>query len=701
MRFVVIVALGLLSAPRLGAQDTRPPATRAGSVVDTMHGVAVPDPYRWLESLDAPEVKRWVTAQDSHARQLLAARAMRERFERRLTELWNVPRVEGPVVQEAGYIFHRRNTGLQRQSVIMARDTTGARVVLDPNRLSPDGSVALTDFSPSPDGARYAYALAAGGSDWQVVHLRDHRSQRALPDTLRWVKFSALSWTGDGGGFYYSRYPAPTGGDTLGARLAGHALYYHVAGTPQSQDRPVFAVSGEPETLVQGRASHDGRWLFVTLHRGTETRNRLLVADLVNARRPNVAAEPRAVFDTADARYEPLGVANGMLYVLTDRDAPRRRIVAVRAAAARAERLTSIVPERNVTIEQAVLLRDRIVLHVLQDARSRLAVVGLDGRTMGEVALPGQGAVEWVSGRSDGGTLLFAFTSPLHPTTIYRWDGTGAPAPLEVSRSSFVATPYETRQHFVMGRDSTRIPVFVTSRKGAARDGTSPTWLTAYGGFGWSMPPAWSPAIAAWLEAGGTWVSANLRGGGEYGEAWHRAGMLGAKQRVFDDFVAVAEWLVEQRYTSRDRLAIAGESNGGLLVGAVMEQRPELFGAALPGAGVMDMLRYHRFSVGAAWIPEYGSPEHGEAFRWLRAYSPVHNTKRGTCYPRTLVTAAERDDRVVPSHSYKFTAALQAAQGCARNPIVLRVETHGSHGWRAVDRQIEEWADKLGFAWQP
>ncbi|HEX5633347.1 MAG TPA: prolyl oligopeptidase family serine peptidase, partial [Gemmatimonadales bacterium] len=410
-------------------------------------------------------------------------------------------------------------------------------------------------------------------------------------DTLRGVRQSAISWTRDGGGFYYSREG--------GAARAGHALWYHAAGTAQSQDRLVLAVPDEPGTLVRGRASDDGRWLFVTLHRGADVRNRLLVADLVDARRPNVAAVPRALFDSANARHEPLGVVNGMLYLLTDRDAPRRRIVAVPVGVAPATRLTSIVPERAMPIEGAVLLRDRIVLHVLQDVRSRLFVVGLNGRAMGEIALPEGSSVEWMTGRQDGTVLHVAVTSPLQPSTVLRWDGSSVPAALEGARLAFDPLPYETRQHFVVASDGARIPVFVTAPRRVARDSSRHAWLTAYGAFGVTLRPAFANAIPAWLEAGGIWVSAHVRGGGEYGSTWHRAGMREGKRRGIDDFVAVAEWLVAQGYTTRERLAIAGEGHGALLVSAAAQQRPELFGAVLPEGGVGDLLRFHRIGSGA------------------------------------------------------------------------------------------------------
>lgn len=675
------------------------PETRKGDVVDQYGTTRIADPYRWLEDLDSPEVGAWVAAQNAVTVAHLDALPLRDRLKARLTELWDYPRTSLPIV-ENGRLFYSRNTGLQRQSPIYVR--TGVfdppSLVIDPNLLSPDGSVSLAQYAPSPDARLVAYAIAVGGADWETLRVRNVATGEDLADTIAWVRFSGLSWTRDSKGFFYSRYPEPPAGKALAAALAHQAIYYHRVGTAQSDDVLIYQRQDHPEWIVNASVSEDGRYVFIRTFRGADNNNQLHVINLGNPARPKITAPIKPIVETLDAEFTPIGNYHTRVYLRSDKDAPNRRIIAIDLENIDSGAWKIVVPEQRHAIENAALVGGRIVVHSLVDVQSRIQAFSLDGALEGDIPLPGVGAVSAMYGRSDACDVWFTFSSPLSPATVYRYDlDARSRVAFEAPMPPIDASRFETRAMFAASKDGTRVPFFLTGMKGLPQDGRNPTMLYGYGGFSISVLPFYRSDVPAWLELGGVFVTVNMRGGAEYGEAWHKAGSLERKQNVFDDFIAVAEHLVRERYTSPRHLGIMGGSNGGLLVGAVMEQRPDLFAAALPAVGVMDMLRYDKFTGGTLWATEYGSSSDPRQFAYLIKYSPLHNVRAGTCYPATLVTTADYDDRVVPSHSFKFIAALQAAQACDR-PVLIRVETRGSHAYRPTDRLIAEKADQWAFA---
>ena len=691
------IAAGCLSRETKEA-GLKYPVARKDAVVEDYSGSKIADPYRWMEALDSKEVADWVAVSNAVTEPYLASLSLRESFNKRLTELWNYPRVGFPVV-EAGHLFYSRNSGLQRQAPVFVRTSISAKpvLVIDPNEISADGSQSLAQWVPSPDAKLLAYGLAEGGADWQAIRVRDIASGKDLADELKWMRFSEISWTKDNKGFYYSRYPEPPKNKVLEAALSAHALYYHRVGTPQSKDALVYERKDLPGWIINGAVSQDGRYLFVLMFQGAENRNRLYVADLGRADAPKIDAPLRPIEEKDDAEYLPLGNQGTTLFVRSDKNAPNRTVLATPLNGA-APAWKTIVPERKEAIEGAGIVAGRLVAQYLMDVQSRLSMFGFDGMALGDIELPGAGTIGSMGGRADGSTVWYTFTSPLAPSTVYAFDvKAGKSTSFEAAIPPVDASAYETKALFATSKDGTRVPLFVTAKKHLALDGNNPTMLYGYGGFSVSMLPAYRQDVPAWLERGGIWVTASLRGGAEYGEAWHKAGMLEKKQNVFDDFIAAAEYLVKEKYTSPSRLGIMGGSNGGLLVGVVMQQRPDLFAVALPAVGVMDMLRYDKFTGGRLWTTEYGSASNPAQFPFLIKYSPVHNVKPGTCYPATLITTADHDDRVVPSHSFKFAAAMQAAQACAK-PILIRVEVQGSHGYRPTDKLIAERADEWAFA---
>jgi len=682
------------------AQRIRYPATARDRTVDDYHGTRVPDPYRWLEDLNSERTAAWVKEQNAVTEQYLSSLPQRATLLKRMTALWNYPRTSVPRRLSSNVLFYQRNSGLQRQGVVVARSSaqTPPKVIIDPNAMWPAGDTALAQFEPAPDGRHIAYGVSAGGADWQDVRIRRVRDRRDLSDVLHWVRFSGLSWTKDGKGFFYSRYPARAEATKLSAALAHQKVYYHRLGTPQSADVLVFERPDLPTWFVSGMASEDGRYLFLYLSRGADARNRLYVMDLRDPKAPNVKGTIRPIVEEDDGEYSVIGNVGTTLYLRTDLNAPRRRVVAVDLARPDRANWKTIVPQGPTAIAEVGLTQSTLVVNRLVDVSSELSLVSLQGRAVGRVPLPGPGSVAGLGVTRDASSFYFAFTSHLYPTTVLRYDATTKRStPFEARKLAFTPSEYETHRVFSTSKDGTRIPLFVSHRKGLARNGENPTLLYAYGGFAVDLVPSFSPAALAWMEQGGVFVTASLRGGAEYGEEWHQAGMKEKKQNVFDDFIGAAEYLIKEKYTSSNRLVINGGSNGGLLVGAVMTQRPELVAVAMPQVGVLDMLRYHKFTGGAAWATEYGSADDPVAFRYLSAYSPLHRIKPGTCYPATIVTTADHDDRVVPSHSYKFTAALQRAQDCDK-PVLIRVETKGSHGYRPTDKLIAEMADLMAFA---
>ena len=649
--------------------------------------------------MDSAESKGWVAAENKLTFGYLEKIPSREAIRKRLTEIWDYPKTGVPF-REAGRLFFSRNTGLQKQSVIYSQSSLAAPpvVLLDPNTFSPDGSVALAGYSVSPAGNYLAYGRSEGGSDWTEFRVRELSSGRELPDRIRWSKFSSPSWTHDGKGFFYSRYPEPSEGKEIESAALHHRIYYHTVGTPQEKDRLIFELQDKPDWIAVGGVSEDGRYLVVYAAKGTDPKNQLYLMDLKDSKSPDLTRAVRPFIIENDASYSPLGISGGKLYVQTDLEAPKRRIVAVDLHSPSRDRWKTVVPEAKEVIEDSLLAGGKLAAHYLVDVKSEVSLFSLQGKRLGSLPLPGIGSVSGLSGRNDTQEVFFSFASVLIPPTVFRYDlAASKRAPFAETKVAFDPSPYETTQVFYPSRDGTKIPMFITARKGMARDGGNPVLMYAYGGFDVSQRPQFHPASVAWLEMGGVFAVPNLRGGGEYGEEWHRAGMLEKKQNVFDDFVAAAAYLTKERISSPGRLAIWGGSNGGLLVGAAMTQRPDLFAVALPEVGVLDMLRYHKFSAGVFWVTEYGSSEDEKGFRTLLAYSPLHNLKPGTCYPATLVTTADHDDRVVPCHSFKFTAALQAAQGCD-HPVLIRVETQASHGYSPTDKRIAEISDLLAFA---
>jgi prolyl oligopeptidase len=684
------VALAAAAQPAPGY----PPA-RVVDHTDDYHGTKVPDPYRWLEELAAPEVKGWVEAQNARSQPFLAAIPARKRLIDRLTTLWNYERYEVPF-EEGGRYFFRKNDGLQNQSVLYVMDRWGAepRVLVDPNTFSKDGTVALGAVVPSPDGRYLAYSVQDGGTDWRTWKVRDVSSGADAADFLDDTKFTTVSWSRDSKGFYYSRYPRAPGAARADDQKAV-TVWYHRLGTAQSDDRPVYDL-GHPTRNPYATVTEDGRYLVIGVFDGYDT-NALHYLPL-DAASPRPEGPPVKLLDAWDALYTYLGNDGPVLFIQTTRDAPNSRIVAIDLTPPGPGEPSTIVAEAGEPIEQASYVGGRLVVQYLKDARSRVQVFGKDGAPVREVALPGIGTAGGFGGHPDRTETFFSFVSFTSPIAIYRLDvTTGRAEPFRQARVPADLSAYETKQVFYTSRDGTRVPMFIVHRKGIALDGSNPTLLYGYGGFKSSETPYYATSRTVWLEMGGVLAVANLRGGGEYGEAWHLAGTKLKKQNVFDDFIAAAEYLVREKYTRPARLAIQGGSNGGLLVGAVLNQRPDLFGAALPAVGVMDMLRYHTASANARqWSSDFGLSEDPEEFRALSAYSPYHNIRDGVCYPPTLVTTADRDDRVVPWHSFKYAARLQRAQGCA-NPILIRVETRAGHGagkptWMQIEDVADQWA---------
>ena len=675
------------------------PDTARGDVVEDYHGTQVPDPYRWMEDLDSKAVGDWVAAQNAVTDPYLDTLPLRTHFHDRLTTLWNYPRVGLPDI-ESGTLFYSKNTGLQRQSPIYRRSGIADEptLVIDPNAISEDGSLSLAQYQPSPDAKLLAYGLAEGGADWRTIKVRDVATGKDLPDEVRWMRFSDISWTKDAKGFFYSRYPEPPKNKVLEAALSGQALYYHRVGTPQSEDLLVYERKDLPGWLIGGTVTEDGRYLLIVMAEGSGNENRLYYADLEDPAAPNLKAAVKPVIESDDAEYAPIGSSASLVYLRSDKDAPNRKVIAVDLRNPAPAAWKTVVAEQKEALESVGVIGGRIVAQYLVDVQSRLRLFGLDGRDQGEVALPGTGTVAGLAGREDAPDIWYIFSSPLTPSTVYRYDpATKASAPFEAAAPGIDVTQYETVAGFATSKDGTRVPYFLTAKKSLPRDGNNPTMVYGYGGFSVTTLPTYRADVPAWLELGGVWVTASIRGGAEYGETWHRAGMLEKKQNVFDDFIAVAEHLVREKVTSPQKLGVMGGSNGGLLVGAVVNQRPDLYAVSLPAVGVMDMLRYDRFTGGRLWVGEYGSASNPAEFPFLINYSPVQNLKSGTCYPATLVTTADHDDRVVPSHSFKYAAALQAAQGCDK-PVLIRVEVAGSHGYRPTDKLIAERADQWAFA---
>jgi len=673
------------------------PNTNKVDQVDNYHGVEVPDPYRWLEDPDSEDTKAWVDAQNEVTFGYLNDIAIRDKLKERLTKLWNYEKFGIPY-QEGDRYFYFKNNGLQNQSVLYTLNDLNdePRVLIDPNTLSEDGTVALSGIAVSDNGEYLAYGLSTSGSDWQEWKVRDIDTGEDLDDHLKWIKFSGASWTKDHAGFFYSRYDEPNEATQYEDVNYYQKLYYHRLGTPQSEDVLIYSRDDEKEWGFNGYVTEDGRYLIIHVRKGTDPKNLIFYKDLQNPH-----AEVVELINNFEASYSFIDNENNIFWLQTDLDAPKSRVIAIDINNANKENWQEIIPQSNETLESVGLLNNQFVADYLQDARSSIKIYDLNGSFVREVELPGIGSAGGFDGKRYDTETFYVFTSFTTPSTIYRYDMvTGESTLFRQPTVDFNPRNYETRQVFYRSKDGTQVPMFITYKVGTLLNGTNPTYLYGYGGFGVSLTPSFSVSALVWMEMGGIYAVPNLRGGGEYGEEWHQAGTTLNKQNVFDDFIAAAEWLISHRYTSPQKLAIGGGSNGGLLVGACMTQRPDLFAAALPAVGAMDMLRFHQFTIGWAWCSDYGSPENEEEFKALYAYSPLHNLKSGTAYPATMITTADHDDRVVPAHSFKFAAALQEAHE-GESPVLIRIETKAGHGaGKPTHKIIEEVCDRWAFLTQ-
>ncbi len=662
--------------------------------VDMIHGVQVADPYRWLEEIDSEQTQNWITAENEVTFDYLDQIPLGEKIHRRITELWDYEKYGIPF-KRGGRYFFTHNDGLQNQSVLYWAESLEdePQVLLDPNQLSEDGTVALTDYAVSENGEQLAYGLSASGSDWQGWRVRQVKSGTDLEDHLKWVKFSNASWTHDGQGFFYSRYAEPREGLAYKGANYYHKLYYHRIGTPQSADELVYERPDHKEWGFDGRVTDDGRYLIISVWKGTHRENGVFYKDL-----PAEKGEVIELLNEFDANYTFIGNDGPLFYFMTDLDAPLSKVIAINITDPDRSNWKEIIPESSDVLQSVSLVYDMFVASYLHDAHTCVRILDKAGRIVRQVELPSMGTVQGFDGRRGDRETFYLFTGFMTPGTIYHYDmETGRSTISREPRVDFDPDVYVTEQVFYRSKDGTAVPMFVTYKKGLKREGNNPTFLYGYGGFNAALTPAFSVSNLVWMEMGGIYAQANLRGGGEYGKPWHEAGMKLKKQNVFDDFIAAAEWLIENEYTSTPKLAIGGGSNGGLLIGACMTQRPDLFGACILVNGVLDMLRFHKFTIGWAWTSDYGTPENLEEFTALLEYSPYHNIKQGTVYPATLITTADHDDRVFPGHSFKFAAALQAAQA-GTAPVLIRVETRAGHGFgKPTAKIIEEITHRWAF----
>ena len=696
---------GLVSAWYGRAMPEIPPVvTVEGDQVDDYHGELVADPYRWLEDTNSPETRRWIQAQNERTEAFLAGVPSREAIRSRLTELWDYPRSEVPF-QAGEAWFQRRNSGLQDQSVlyVMASPEDKGRVLLDPNLLSDDGTAALAGTAVTDDGSLLAYATSVAGSDWMTWRVRDVVSGTDRADVVEWARYGAAAWRGESG-FYYSSTDKPAPGAELTEQVGLLRIFFHALGTPQAQDRLIFEAPEEPEWLPHATVSEDGRFLLISISRGTNPESHILVLDHDHPERGMqllVAGFSCKVFVAA--------IVGPSFFVVTDDQAERQRLVTVDLDHPERERWREVVPERAALLIGAKNCGGRLVCHHLQDACSRLSVLELDGSHVRDLPLPPIASLRFehsevgIEGRADRPLLHFGLCSFVDSGSLWSHDiATGETLMLQGPAVPIDAEHLVSEQVFVTAGDGVAVPLFLTRRPDVARTGEAPALLVGYGGFDVAMTPAFMRGDALFVERGGILAVAVLRGGGEYGRSWYDAGRLGHKQRVFDDFCDCARWLASSGWSRPERTAINGGSNGGLLVGACLTQHPELFGAAVPEVGVLDMLRFHKFTIGWAWKSDFGDPDDPEEYRWVRAYSPLHNIKPGVAYPPTLITTGDHDDRVVPGHSFKFAAALQAApaaQGLgAQAPVLIRIETSAGHGFgKPTSKVIAERADVLAF----
>jgi prolyl oligopeptidase len=704
IRIVTACVFALLVVAPVPAADDKPieyPQTRRGDQVDVYHGTKVADPYRWLEEdvRKSQTVADWVAAENKVTFAYLEAIPERERIRRRLTELWDYARYSSPL-KEGGRYYYHKNDGLQNQAVLYTMDSLDdkARVLIDPNQWSKDGTIALSGTAFSEDGKYVAYRVSEAGSDWAAWRVMEIASGKILEDELRWIKFGGASWAKDGRGFFYSRYPQPEAGAAFSQLNFNQKIYFHRLGTPQSEDVLVYCRPDHPDWGFSPEVTEDGRYLIITTGKGTDEKYRISYKDLSEP-----YGMPLDLIDNFEHEYTFAGNDGQVFFFQTDLDAPRKRVIAIELRRPQQENWRQIIPQAEETLQQVRFVGNLLVASYLKDVKPQVKMFTTSGEFVREVGFPAIGAVAGFEGHRTDTETFYSFSSCATPPSIYRYDLiTGQSRLLRRAKVKFNPEDYQVEQVFYHSKDGTRVPMFLAHRKGLKRDGSNPTLLYGYGGFAVPVEPTFSITALTWMDLGGIWATANLRGGGEYGQQWHQAGALANKQNVFDDFIAAAEWLIQEKYTRRDKLAILGRSNGGLLVGAVMTQRPDLCGACLPAVGVMDMLRFQKFTAGRFWVDDYGSSDDPQQFKTLLAYSPYHNIKPGTHYPATLITTADTDDRVVPGHSFKFAAALQHAQAHpqagTRAPVLIRIETRAGHGGgKPTTKQIEELADQWAF----
>ncbi|MBI1826548.1 MAG: S9 family peptidase [Planctomycetes bacterium] len=661
---------------------------------DDYHGTKVADPFRKLEDPDSPESRGWIDAENKLTFGFLEKIAGRDKIKQRLTEMWDFERYGTPS-KHGGRYFFSKNNGLQNQSVMYWTPSLSEepKLLLDPNTLSSDGTVALSGMDISEDGKLLAYGLSASGSDWQEWRVKDIDSGKDRDDLIKWVKFSGASWTHDGKGFFYSRYDEPRAGEELKGTNYFQKLFYHKLGTPQSDDKLVYERKDEKEWEFSGNVSDDGKYMIITISHGTERKNLIFYKDLQKADGPVVE-----LIKDWEAQFDFVDNDGTTFWFRTDLDAPRSRLIAIDTAKPERANWKEVIPQTADALQGVGAVGGKFFASYLKDARSVIKTYGTDGKPAGEVELPGIGSAGGFGGKMGDKETFYSYTSFTYPATIFRYDvAAGKSSVFKQPKMMIKPDDYETKQVFYNSKDGTKIPMFITHKKGIKLDGNNPTFLYGYGGFDISITPSYSVSNVVWMEMGGVYAIANIRGGGEYGKDWHDGGKKLKKQNCFDDFIAAAEWLIANKYTSTPKLAIGGGSNGGLLVGACITQRPDLYGAALPAVGVMDMLRFHKFTIGWAWTSDYGSADNDEDFKALIKYSPLHNIKPNTKYPATMVTTADHDDRVVPAHSFKFAAALQEANS-GPNPTLIRIETKAGHGaGKPTSKIIEESADRWAF----
>jgi prolyl oligopeptidase len=693
---IMILIVGTSVRPALASDGLTYPPTRRVDHVDDYHGTKVPDPYRWLEDdvRKSKDVADWVAKENKVTEAYLKDIPEREMIRNRLTELWNYEKYSAPI-KEGGRYFFLKNTGLQNQSVLFTQNSLEGepRVLIDPNTWSKDGTVALGPWTVSDDGKYIAYAQSEAGSDWHTWRVLSVDTAKPLSDELKWSKFSGASWTKDGKGFFYCRYQEPKAVAQFQSLNLNQELHFHRLGTPQADDVLVYRGSDHPDWGFMPHVSEDGRYLIITVWRGTDAKYRITYKDLTEP-----YSMPIDLIEAFDNEFRFIGNDGPIFFFRTDLTAPRGRLIAIDIRKPDRASWKELIPESKDNLVGINLVGNMFVAEYLHDAKTQVKIFTMNGKFVRDIEFPGIGSAIGFGGKQTDTETFYVFSSFATPPSIYRYDMlSGERTLIRQAKVKFNPDDYEVKQVFCTSKDGTKVPMFITHRKGIELNGSNPTLLYGYGGFNASLIPSFAVSRVAWLEMGGVYAQANMRGGGEYGEDWHRAGTKLKKQNVFDDFIAAAQWLIDNHYTQPAKLAIEGRSNGGLLVGAVMTQHPDLFGACLAGVGVMDMLRFHQFTAGRFWVDDYGSSENPEEFKALLAYSPYHNLKKGTAYPPTLVTTADTDDRVVPGHSFKFTAMLQYCQS-GPAPVLARIETRAGHGGgKPTSKIIEETADEFAF----